>query len=161
MIIGRRPLGGITLAPAPDAQLEVRRWHLEDLWVLRLVGEVDALSAPLVTEALEDIPATNPEMSVIMDLTQVTFIASVGIGALITARTAIAARQGRLMLAVPYQSRAWSMLNLTRLIEYFETALNVEQAVHALRSNMPDPAPTPAAPTREAAQPSFHGQGRL
>jgi anti-sigma B factor antagonist len=84
---------------------------------LRLTGEIDIATAPYLLEVLDEV-AGDPPAAVHLDLGRVTFIDAAGLGALVHARTLMAGRGARLVLAdVPARIRL--LLELTALLDTF------------------------------------------
>lgn len=99
----------------PQDLLRVTTDHSGDAVVLAVSGEVDLLSAPVlgkeITAALDGVPAL-----LVIDLTDVSFLASIGITALLEARRQ--ARPGtQVRVVAPAQSVVERTLRLTGLIE--------------------------------------------
>lgn len=103
---------------------------------------------------LEEALLTLERPGLVVDLTQVTFIASVGVGALVRMRQEVHQRQGRLSVVLPTGGRARRLFELTRMVDHFEVRLTLQEAVSALRAQNPSPlvdgevrpAPEPAPP---------------
>ncbi|GGT05452.1 hypothetical protein GCM10010156_73930 [Planobispora rosea] len=126
---------------------EVRSWRLgQDLWVLRLVGELDALTVPVFEAKLADLTDGGRPLSLVVDLTAVTFASSAALGALVQARLAVETAGGRLVLVVPSEGRARRLLTLTSLLAYFEVREVVEDAL--LVARRPGPQTSGEAPPR-------------
>ena len=68
--------------------------------LLTVSGELDIETAPQLTKVLDWL-CQQPHHQVTVDLRQVTFIDSSGLGALIRAQHALAAESGRLVLSGP------------------------------------------------------------
>ncbi|GAA3000515.1 STAS domain-containing protein [Streptosporangium longisporum] len=135
---------------------QVQSWRVGPVRVLRLAGELDAVTVPNVAVRLDEALLTFEEVLMVVDLTQVTFIASAGVGALVEIRQKVQQRQGRLVVVLPPQGRARRLFELTRMVDHFEIRLTLPAAVSALRPHEPHPllpertkpAPKPApAPT--------------
>lgn len=127
----------------PGTRSEVQSWQLGYTRVLRLVGELDILTVPDLRVKLEEA-LTSDDLSLVVDLTQVTFIASVGVGALVELRLRVAEHDGRLIVVLPRGGRARRMFEITRMVEQFEIQETVEDAVRALR-DASEPAQAPGA----------------
>lgn len=107
-------------APAPPTtQLEA------SLWVLRLVGEHDLSTAPLVEAAFERIEASGT--TVVVDLTDTSFIDSAVIGALIRP-----ARRGKTLLLVAPRGIARKTLDLVGIPELLRTFETRDEALQAV-----------------------------
>ncbi|MGS2646470.1 anti-sigma factor antagonist [Streptosporangium sp. LJ11] len=125
--------------PADRAAPQVQSWRLGSVRVLRLVGELDAVTIPDVAVTLDEALLTFEDLRLVVDLTQVTFIASVGVGALVRMRQDVQRRQGRLIVVLPAQGRARRLFELTRMVDHFEVRLTLPEAVCALRQHEPRP----------------------
>lgn len=101
-----------------------------DVPVLTVHGEVDVYSAPLLKEQIAG-SLTGPEASAVVDLSQVEFMDSTGLGALVSARTAAAEGGGRLPL-VCERDRILKLFQITGLDGVFEIHPTVDAAVAAL-----------------------------
>ncbi len=105
-----------------------------DVVVARLEGEVDLANTPTLSATiLEAIP--NDAAGLIVDLTDVRYIDSVGIRMLFTfVRSLHAARQG-MAVTVPSDSPVRKLLKITHLDEAAVFRDTVEEAVDALRES--------------------------
>ncbi|MEU8384048.1 STAS domain-containing protein [Streptosporangium sp. NPDC048865] len=132
---------------------QVQSWRLGPVRVLRLIGELDAVTVPAVAVRLEEALLTFEDLSLVVDLTQVTFIASAGVGVLVRIRQEVQRRGGRLIVVLAPQGRARRLFELTRMVDHFEVRLTLPEATRALRQHGPralladkiraDPEPTP------------------
>ncbi|GII06187.1 STAS domain-containing protein [Planobispora takensis] len=134
------------MLPHPEPSLQTTTWQLDDLAVLRLAGELDALTAPLALSSAQQMLLGRAPVLVV-DASQVSFIASAGIGALIRLRRQVEERAGRLVLVAPADGRVWRLLALMHLLEHFAVCPDLEAAVRVLRT-------PPPLPGRQAAPPS-------
>ncbi|MEU4408028.1 STAS domain-containing protein [Streptosporangium sp. NPDC023963] len=117
----------------------MQSWRLGPVRVLRVIGELDAMTVPDVVVKLDEALLTFDDLSLVVDLTQVTFIASAGVGALVEMRRKVQRRQGRLIVVLPPQGRARRLFVLTRMVDHFEVRLTLPEAVSALRRQDPGP----------------------
>ena len=69
----------------------------EDVMVVRVDGDIDTLTSPLLSSYLADQFATNPQV-LVLDLTGVQFLGSAGLAALIMAREQAGRRDTKLRL---------------------------------------------------------------
>ncbi|MFI6509924.1 STAS domain-containing protein [Streptosporangium sp. NPDC050855] len=127
-----------SLSPRPttddfDALLEVRTWRLESLRILRLLGELDVSTAPRVRAILDKVVSAPHEPMVIVDLTQLTFIASAGVGLLVEIRRRVGERGGRLIVILAPGSSPRRLFDLTGMRDYFEVAESLREAVGVLK----------------------------
>jgi anti-anti-sigma factor len=121
------------MADDPDALLEIRTWRLGSLRILRLLGELDAFTAPRVRATLDEVMAARREPGLIVDLTQLTFMASAGVGLLLEIQQRVSERGERLVMILASKSRPRRLFDLTRMTDHFEVADNLREAVRALR----------------------------
>jgi anti-sigma B factor antagonist len=108
---------------ANDADAEVR--------VARLLGEVDLHSAASLNEKLDNLIANDSK--VVLDLDEVGFLDSTGLGVLVAARTT-AVRSGGDFVLVCTQPRIRKLFTITGLQDVFTFHENVSTAVAALSS---------------------------
>ncbi|MEV6876690.1 STAS domain-containing protein [Amycolatopsis sp. NPDC051128] len=99
----------------PQDLLRVTAHHPGDAVLLAVSGEVDLLSAPVLEAEVAAALAATPKLLVI-DLTEVSFLASIGITALLNARRAAGAGTGVRVVA-PEDGVVARTLRLTGLHE--------------------------------------------
>ncbi len=103
----------------------------ENIVVVRLQGRLDATTAPQVRSELTTLPQrSGPNM--VVDLSEVTFIDSSGLSALVSALKAVRLHEGALVLVGPNEQVRMA-LRLTMLDRVFRVFTNVEEALHALQ----------------------------
>jgi len=104
----------------------------EDVVVARVGGDIDLANTPAVSaKVLEAVP--NDAVGLVLDLSDVRYIDSVGIRMLFNfVRTLHAARQG-MAIALPAESPVRKLLKITHLDEATAFATSVEEALVALR----------------------------
>jgi anti-anti-sigma factor len=111
----------------PPAAYAIRDAAADGAAVLVLEGELDVAATPLLRERLD--AATSGAL--VLDFRRATFIDSAVLKELLRARTELAARDVRLVLAgVPVPIRR--LLDLTKTSELFEDAPDVETALKRL-----------------------------
>ena len=99
----------------PQDLLRVTPLHSDGAVVLAAAGEVDLLSAPVLSEAITTALADAPALLVV-DLTEVSFLASIGITVLLEARRA-AGSGTRVRVVAPEHGVVSRTLQLTGLHE--------------------------------------------
>jgi anti-sigma B factor antagonist len=96
--------------------------------VVRLGGELDLYNADKVRKALLDVAAQAPER-LVLDLSEVEFIDSTALGALIEARASLPERRGLLLAAPAHETRrALQVSGLDRHLPVHDT---VDEALAA------------------------------
>ena len=97
--------------------------------VLSVRGEIDVATSPELHAFLTDMITAEPEL-VVVDLTEVSFIDSTGLGVLVGALGDVRARGGDLRLVVT-QPQIIKLLELTGLDEVFAVRSNTSDAVRS------------------------------
>jgi anti-sigma B factor antagonist len=96
--------------------------------VLHVVGELDTLTAPLLAMRLAEQQSAVPKL--VVDLSEVSFLGSAGLAALVEAKDA-ADRHGGQLLVVPGSRIARRALEATGLLSLFTVADDVPEALGA------------------------------
>ncbi len=109
--------------------VSVSRSPIGDVPVVAVSGEVDVYSAPALKDSLTGLLRSG-DSSVVVDLTQVAFLDSTGLGALVEARAATSEAGGVLPL-VCNQERILKLFTITGLDGVFAIHSTVDQAVQA------------------------------
>jgi anti-sigma B factor antagonist len=114
--------------------------HRCSVAVLAVVGEIDMSTAPLFEEAIDDVLADDPP-TLVIDLTEVTLLASVGLRLLATAneRFVLATANKRFgesggFAVVARGPETIRPIELTDLNEVFDLYLSLNDALAAVRS---------------------------
>ena len=105
----------------------------EDLRRVIITGRLDTAGTNSVASRLVEL-ARDPKKAVVVDLSHVQFLASIGIGALITSAKAVKARGGKMALVVDKSSAVMMSLAATGtgdLIPVFRTLADAERAALA------------------------------
>ena len=111
--------------------LSVERHSGGDVPVVRVAGEVDVHSAPQLRDRLTAELESVPD-AVVVDLTQVAFLDSTGLGALVAVRTA-AGERGIALPVVCTSERILKLFTITGLDGVFDIHADVESAAAAVR----------------------------
>jgi anti-sigma B factor antagonist len=112
-----------------DAQFEVTASGQPGPAVLRAQGEIDVASAPEFHDALSGLIAESPAV-LIVDMSDVSFIDSTGLGVLVSAEKQMRAEGSGLRLVVTHP-QITRLLELTGLDEVFTVVSNTTDAVNA------------------------------
>ena len=102
---------------------------MDSIKVVEIVGNVDAETAPKAEEQIN--PLASPGSKVILDLSRVPFMSSVGLRMLLIVYRHFNWKEGRLLLAGLPQSLKKAMTD-TGFLEQFALADTVEEGVAAL-----------------------------
>jgi anti-sigma B factor antagonist len=107
-------------SPDPGASTFAASW-VGRVAVISAVGTVDVLTSPQLTEAFDAVLAEQPS-AVIIDLTEVDFLASAGMSALIDANEkASGSAQFGVVAIGPTTSRPMRLVGLHEVISLYET----------------------------------------
>ena len=102
-----------------------------EIIIFRLSGELDMKDAPAVKQRL--VARTDVERPrAVVNLAELRYIDSAGLGALIGARNVYTAKGGHLLLAAP-RLEVRHILQITRLLQHFGVHASEADAVGALR----------------------------
>lgn len=103
----------------------------DEATVLTVAGEVDLATAPALENAIEATLGGKPPAALIIDLSQVSFLASAGMAALVAAhQRAGSATRIAVVADGPATSRQLKMTNLDQVFALYPT---LEEALTALR----------------------------
>ncbi len=102
---------GLSVLRHPDNTLALSV-TADDRRVLRLGGELDMYSAPLLRDHIAAVITNTPDRSIVLDLCGVTFIDTAGLDALLEAQ-ALLASQGRCLTLWAISPSVAQLLSLT------------------------------------------------
>ncbi|MDH5721027.1 MAG: STAS domain-containing protein [Spirochaetia bacterium] len=97
--------------------------------IIDIEGEIDLYNAPEVKETIKKL-IDDKKLKIIVNLSKVSYIDSSGIGALISAVTALKKEQGYLKLVNVYAS-VKKVFELTKLTSFFDIYDSEEAAIKA------------------------------
>lgn len=111
--------------PNPPPQPGKNDFHVDETWVKQLVvvsvsGNVDMLSAPWLTDAIESALAKSPN-GMIVDLTRVEFLGSAGISVLMAAHGKVESGRFAVVADGPATHRPLTLLGLGDIISLHRT----------------------------------------
>jgi anti-sigma B factor antagonist len=102
----------------PPGQLQIDTSSTGEKVIVRARGQLDAYSAPALRRVLGEIHEGRSDITIVLDLSQLTFVDAAGIGALLGAKRAIVAGGGRLILESPSPAIA-RVFHITRIDRMF------------------------------------------
>jgi anti-sigma B factor antagonist len=111
--------------------ISISRTNAGNIPIVAISGEVDVYSAPALKDKITELVGAG-EHTLIVDLGNVTFLDSTGLGVLVEARTATAEAGGSLPL-VCTQQRVLKLFTITGLDGVFSIQPSVGDAVAQLR----------------------------
>jgi anti-sigma B factor antagonist len=110
-----------------ELSIDIKSEHNGDALVFKLRGSLDLATAPSVRAALLEA-ADDGRLEIVVDLTQLEFLDSTGLGALIGAYRRAVERQGRVALVVNDGPIA-RLLNITGLMRIFSVYHTLDAAL--------------------------------
>jgi anti-sigma B factor antagonist len=113
---------------ADSADLSIQVDHLGPHPVVRLSGDVDVESSPALAQTLMTVLADLGAQTLVLDLTEVEFVDSSGLGALVGAHQR-ASLQGSTLILAGLHPRVAKVLRITKLNKVFSVADSVEEAM--------------------------------
>ena len=111
-------------------ELAVSRESVDGASVLSVRGEVDVYSAPALSENLTQL-LHDGTRAIVVDLSEVAFLDSTGLGALIGGRSATESAGGT-MAIVCTSDRILKLFTITGLDSVFQIFASVDEAVAAV-----------------------------
>jgi len=103
---------------------------MANLHVLRLDGEIDVAQKRRIESELAEIEGFGSDAVVILDLTDVSYVDTTFINALLKVRnhSAHAHREGSIRLVAPHSNSVWQLLEITKLDTVFPLFDNMTAA---------------------------------
>jgi anti-sigma B factor antagonist len=114
-------------------ELSVSQHAVAGYPVLDVRGEVDVYSAPALRDGLSTLLSSNSSTAIV-DLTNVGFLDSTGLGALVAARTTASESGGRLPIVCD-RERILKLFRITGLDGVFEIYGSIDDAVSGLEKD--------------------------
>ena len=115
----------MTTSGGKPLHMEVTRQG--DAGVVKIIGSVSLGDADRLREQLEDLAAEHVPV-IVLDLEQMDFICSLGLGAIITGHLKCRHHQGQIRLVNPTE-QVRELLETTRLTKLFTVYESIEQAL--------------------------------
>ena len=113
------------------SNLAISTTEQEDTTIFQLKGSADLIEAGVLDKHLQSVFAEG-KYRLVIDLTDLSFTSSLGLGSLIRAHTRCRENQGRLTLVNP-QPKVMRIFKTTRLTHLFAIYPSVEEAMNAMR----------------------------
>jgi anti-sigma B factor antagonist len=110
--------------------MEITIKTIDQIKVAEISGDIDASSAPSVSEAI--LPLVEPETRIILDMTEVPYMSSAGLRTLLSTYRQVTAKNGKLIL-VGLSEEIQDTMTVTGFLNFFKTSETVEEAVKALQ----------------------------
>jgi anti-sigma B factor antagonist len=111
--------------------LEINVETVQQVSVIRLIGEIDAATAVTVQETV--LPLSVPDASLILEMTQVAYMSSAGLRMLLSVYRTISAKQGKVIL-VGLSSELTDTMSMTGFLSYFTVHGTLDEGLQAFAS---------------------------
>jgi anti-sigma B factor antagonist len=110
--------------------MEITLNTIDQVQVAKISGDIDASTAPSVTEAV--LPLVQPESRIVLDMTEVPYMSSAGLRTLLSMYRQVTAKNGKLIL-VGLSEEIQDTMTVTGFLNFFKTSDTVEEALKALQ----------------------------
>ncbi len=111
--------------------MQISTYEKEDIFIIKIIGEVDLYNAPKIKETINS--ALNKSFTkFVINMGEVTYIDSTGIGSLIYARTSISNIRGALRL-INIKDSVKKIFELTKLNNFFTIMATEDEAIENLK----------------------------
>lgn len=110
--------------------MEITISNIEQIKVAQISGDIDASTAPTVTETI--LPLAEPDSKIILNMTEVPYMSSAGLRTLLSMYRQVTAKNGQLIL-VGLSEEIQDTMTVTGFLNFFKTSETVEEAVKALQ----------------------------
>lgn len=104
--------------------------NLDNVSVAKLEGEIDAKTAPTVSEKV--LSLMEPGSKILMDLTLVSYMSSAGLRSLLSIYRQSTAKESKLIL-VGLSEELKDTMSMTGFLDFFKTAETVDAGVEVLK----------------------------
>jgi len=110
--------------------MEINTLTVEEVTLVELAGEVDANTAPKVQEKV--FPLAQPGSKILLDLSKVPYMSSIGLRILLSLYRQTLARDGKLVL-MGLSEEIQDIMSVTGFLDFFTTCETLESGLEALK----------------------------
>ncbi|MDJ0557259.1 MAG: anti-sigma factor antagonist [Microcoleaceae cyanobacterium MO_207.B10] len=111
--------------------MEINTKTEQGVTVVEITGDIDANTAPTVSEKV--LPLATPGSKILMDMTNVPYMSSAGLRALLSLYRQTTAQEGKLVL-VGLSEELTDTMSVTGFLDFFTTAETFDAGMTALKS---------------------------
>ncbi|MEB3220202.1 MAG: STAS domain-containing protein [Nostocales cyanobacterium 94392] len=108
--------------------MEINIKTVDDVKIAVLKGDIDASTAPLVTQEVLSLVETGRR--IILDMTEVPFMSSAGLRVLLSLHRQTSVKEGKLLL-VGLNEELQDTMSVTGFLEHFEISNTLEEGLTA------------------------------
>lgn len=110
--------------------IEINIKTVEEIQIVELTGDIDASTAPKVSE--EMLPLATPGSKILVDMTNVPYMSSAGLRTLLSLYRQTQAKNGKVVL-VGLSEELQDTMSVTGFLDFFTTAESVESGIATLK----------------------------
>ena len=111
-------------------KMEINIKTIEEVKVANLTGDIDANTAPSVTEQV--LPLAEPGSKILLDMTKVPYMSSAGLRMLLSLYRQTTAKEGKLVL-VGLSEDIQDTMSVTGFLDFFTTCETIEEGLAKLK----------------------------
>lgn len=104
--------------------------NLEDIKLVELIGELDAITAPAVQQKI--LPLAQAKSQILLNLSQVAYMSSAGLRVLLSLYRQTTAQDGKLVL-VGLSEDLQDTMSVTGFLDFFTTSENLDAGLKELK----------------------------
>ena len=113
--------------------MEIKIEDLEDIKVVKLIGDIDASTAPTVQQ--EILPLAQPQSKILLDMSQVLYMSSAGLRVLLSLYRQATAKNGKLVL-VGLPEDLEDTMSVTGFLDFFTAVDTTEAGLAELKESV-------------------------
>ena len=103
--------------------MEIHTKSIADIKIVAIAGDIDANTAPKVTETI--LPLVQPESKILVDMTEVPYMSSAGLRSLLSLYRQTTAKDGKIVL-VGLSEYILDTMSVTGFLDFFTVCDTVE-----------------------------------
>ena len=110
--------------------MEIHTNSIDDITSVAIQGDIDANTAPKVTEIV--LPLVQPQSKILVDMTEVPYMSSAGLRSLLSLYRQTTAKDGKIVL-VGLSEDILDTMSVTGFLDFFTVCDTVELGLNSLR----------------------------
>ena len=110
--------------------MEIHTNSIDDITSVAIQGDIDANTAPKVTETV--LPLVQPQSKILVDMTEVPYMSSAGLRSLLSLYRQTTAKDGKIVL-VGLSEDILDTMSVTGFLDFFTVCDTVELGLNSLK----------------------------
>jgi len=110
--------------------MKINSTEVDNISIVTLEGELDGQSAPNLESQI--LPLVQPQCKILLDMSGVSYISSIGLRALLLLHRETTSKQGQIVLS-GLPEMIYDTMFITGFLDFFEAYDTVEEGLAALR----------------------------